>query len=223
MRHFTHNLDALEALVMWPARLESFSFRMPCSDYYAGNPALSQYSLATLQSILATQRATLTHIRIQQIFNSGIEGFDMTGFPNLQSLWLSHDLTGTDTSLVANLVSPNLRVFHWDQMLEDQQHCETVWSFGQREEDWLRALAAAAVDRRSTLRQIRIYYRPDDPYLYSYDGEDEDYPPLYPWDRMGRVARDIQPHGIHLSHNKPNMTRKEFNEHLEHLEHRHND
>jgi hypothetical protein len=166
-----------------------------------------------LQPILATQRATLTHIRIQKIFSSGIEDFDMTRFPKLQSLWLSHDLTGTDTSLVANLVAPHLRVFHWDQQLEDQQCCETLGSFGQREEDWLQAFAAAAVERKSTLRQIRIYYRPD-PYLYSYNGEDED-PLLYPWDRMDKIARDIQPHGIHLSYNKPNITREEFNKHLE--------
>jgi len=206
LMHFTQGLDALKALVRWPAGLEKFSFEMPISGYYAGESALSYYSLAALQPILATQKATLSHIHIRVIFSQGLQGFNVTGFPNLQSLSLSRDLTGTDTTYVANLVAPRLGVFHWELTVEDQQSSEDLGGFGPLEEDWLRAFAAAAIARKSALRLIQIDYQPLDYYC-----KKASEPREYPWDRMDRIAREIRPHGISLSYSQPCMTREQFN------------
>lgn len=108
-------------------------------------------------------------------------------------------------AFAANLVAPNLEVFHWDMTLEDQQCGERFRSFGQPEEDWLREFAAAARDRKSSLSQIQIEFNPET-YLFREDAENPD----YPWDRMDSIARDIKPYGIELSYKPPNITRGEF-------------
>lgn len=208
---FLQSSEALEALVRWPAKLESFTFRMPMSGYYSGETALSKYSLAVLQPILAHQKASLSYVQIAEIFNDGLEGFDVTDFPNLQFLSLSHDLTGLDTTLVPNLVAPGLRIFRWDMKLEDQQCGERLGDFCEPQETWLRVLVATAVERKTALREIRINFRPEGG-LQGHHGFTQD---QYPWDRMDKLANEFRPHGIDLTYNPPNHTREEFQAYLD--------
>lgn len=181
---------------------------MPSGSQYSGTSAPSHYSLGALQPVLASQKAALTHIRIQEIYSTGLEGFDVTDFPKLKSLYLSHDLTGTETAFVASLVAPNLHEYHWDMKLEDQQCGETLGSFGRPEEDWLRAFATAAINHKSALRHFYIQFRPEThPYSYEWKEVDDK---QYPWDRMDRVGREVLPHGIMISYKTPNITRDKF-------------
>jgi hypothetical protein len=99
---------------------------------------------------------------MDQIMDGGPKSFNMTEFRNLKVLWLAHDLTGTDPEFVANLLSPNLEVFHWNLMLEDREARESLDAFEKREEDWLRAFTAAAIASNSTLRHINIRFSPED-------------------------------------------------------------
>ncbi|CAM1503149.1 Fc.00g079250.m01.CDS01 [Cosmosporella sp. VM-42] len=209
LSNFVQSLEVLEALVRWPAKLEKFSFRLPSEYPYAGDYAPSRYSLGGLQPILAVHKATLTHIQIRELYSSGLERFSVADFPNLQSLYLSHDLTGTNITFVGNLVAPNLSKFHWDMTLEDQQCSETLGSFAQPEEDWLRAFCTAAIHHKSALRHVYIQFRPES-YLYSSDREVVH--KQYPWDRMDKIGREVQPHGITLLYNTPSVTRDEFQE-----------
>ena len=180
---------------------------MPSSDYYSGDFSLSVYSLRVLHCILVTQKATLSHIEIYEIYSSGIDGFDLSDFDNLQSLWMSHDLTGTETALVSNLIAPNLCTFDWDMALEDQQCCVPLDGFSQPEEDWLRALATRAIKSRSALRHIRVHFTPD---AYTGSCNRRTLQNQYPWDRMDTIAEEFLPHGIRLTYNAPNITRDEF-------------
>lgn len=212
LSNFVQTLETLEALTRWPVNLEGFSFRLPSEYPYAGEHSLSTYTLGKLQPILAAQKATLTHVRIRELYSMGLEEFNVTDFPKLRSLSLSHGLTGTDTTYVGNLVAPNLREFHWDMTLEDQQLGETLGNFAQPEEDWLRALSAAAIDRKSALHHIRIQFSPE---AFIYSHERKTIHDKYPWDRMDQIGREVQPHGITISYNIPTVTKEEFREMLE--------
>ncbi|CAG9977423.1 unnamed protein product [Clonostachys byssicola] len=209
LRNFTQGVQALEALVLWPAKLTSFEFSMPFSDHYSGEGPLTRYNLGVLQQVLLHQKNHICYIGLQELVNQGLYGFDVTDFHSLKTLTLGHDTTGTDSSSIANLVAPNCEVFCWDMVLEDQQCPEKLGSFNQPEEDWLRAFAQAAIARKSALRHIKVLYYPEsDAYL-----TEEALKSLeYPWDRMDRLAQEIQPYGIHLSYSAPNISRGEFDE-----------
>ncbi|CAH0056889.1 unnamed protein product [Clonostachys solani] len=210
LRHFTQGLQALEALVLWPAKLTSFDFSMPLSDHYSGEDPLTPYNLGVMQRVLSHQKRFLSCIRLQELLDEGLYDFGVIDFHSLKTLSLGHGTTGTDSSSIANLVAPNCEVFCWDMVLEDQQHGECLGHFRQPEEDWLRAFAHVAIARKSALRHMKILYYPDDG---AYNVDDEALKILeYPWDRMDRLAQEIQPYGIHLSYNTPTTTREEFEE-----------
>ncbi|CAG9956513.1 unnamed protein product [Clonostachys rosea f. rosea IK726] len=206
LRYFDAGPSALEALVMWPAKLASFHSAMPLFSHFSFPETVVAYDLGVLQSILCHQKDSLTFIRMDQIMDGGPKSFNMTEFRNLKVLWLAHDLTGTDPEFVANLLSPNLEVFHWNLMLEDREARESLDAFEKREEDWLRAFTAAAIASNSTLRHINIRFSPED-----YIKLEDTWGLEYPWDRMDRIASEIQPHGIHLSYSPIKVSRERFN------------
>ncbi|CAH0026950.1 unnamed protein product [Clonostachys rhizophaga] len=206
LRHFTQSATALEALVMWPVRLEAFHFSMPRSDYYSGDFALTRYDLGIMKTILSHQKASLSHINIHELLTkSGVEDFNLSGFHQLHTLCMSRDLTGIDTSDVANLLAPNLLIFRWDMRLEDQQCCRGLDGFSQPQEEWIRAFAKSSMERKTSLKQIQINFYPESWFRADID---KDY--QYPWDRMERLAGEFEPHGISVVYNPPNITKEEF-------------
>ncbi|VUC23396.1 unnamed protein product [Clonostachys rosea] len=207
LRHFTQGLQALEALVLWPAKLTSFDFSLPMSDHYSGEGPLTPYDLGVMQRILSHHKKSLSFIRLQELLHEGLYDFDVTDFHSLKTLSLGHDTTGTDTSSINKLVAPNCDVFCWNMIFEDQQHGEDLGSFAQPEEDWLRAFAHVAIARKSALRHIKVIYYPE-PYGYVDFEARKTFE--YPWDRMDRLAHEIQTHGISLSYNVPTTSREQF-------------
>lgn len=201
---------------MWPVRLESFSCRLSSGIDYSREDRESNYDLDRLQRILAIRRNTLTHIEILQlqIFRDdpqSIERFNVTGFHSLQSLSLSHRVTGTATTFISDLMAPNLREFHWNMEKAsspgDEPFGTSLEIFQQDEEDWLRTLCTAAMYRESVSLHVQIHYRPDK-YFYRPDGGVIDME--YPWDRIDRVRCEFQHHGITLSYDTPTLSRDQF-------------
>ncbi|CAG9976192.1 unnamed protein product [Clonostachys byssicola] len=206
LRHFTQSATALEALVMWPVRLEAFHFSMPMSDYYDGDYALTRYDLGIMKTILSHQKASLSHVNIHELLTqSGVQDFNLSEFHQLYTLCLSRDLTGIGTSHVANLLAPNLRTFRWDMALEDQHDCRGLEGFAEPQEEWIRALAKSSMGRKTSLKQIHIDFHPEG----SFTGDiDKDY--QYPWDRMDRLAEDFKSHGINVVYSPPKITKEQF-------------
>lgn len=158
-----------------------------------------------MQPILAIHKSTLRSISISCINVAGLDGFDLHEFENLEELSLSYQSTkGTvDIHLIPNFLAPQLRVFHWDLTLEDQQCNENLGDFQQKEEDWLRRLALTAITQGCPLRRIEITFTPL--YTYYFDG-------VYPWDRMDALGRELQPHGIQVGYNPPCTSREGYME-----------
>ncbi|KAK7222362.1 hypothetical protein V2G26_010365 [Clonostachys chloroleuca] len=206
LRHFTQSATALEALVMWPVGLKAFHFSMPMSDYYSGDFALTRYDLGIMKTILSHQKASLSHINIHELLTkSGVEDFNLSGFHQLHTLCMSRDLTGIDTSHVANLLAPNLLIFRWDMRLEDQQCCRGLEGFAQPQEEWIRVFAKSSMGRKTSLKQIQINFYPE-----GWFNEDIDKDYQYPWDRMDRLAEEFESLGINVVYNPPNITKEEF-------------
>jgi len=167
------------------------------------------WSLATLLPIFAIHKQTLRSIVVTNICRPGLAGLDLSEFESLEYLRLSDATTGCDPALVGNIIdAPRLRTFHWDFTLEDQQHGTGLDAFGQREEDWLRALVDAAVERRSSLRKIMVEFKPDDG-IYRMGTENMD-DVLYPWDRLDAVGLQASSESIDLWYPDPTMSREEF-------------
>jgi hypothetical protein len=202
----------LEDLVRWPASLESFDLEYTFGACYSRKGLSIEWSLNTLQPILAIHRTTLLSISIRCINFGGLTGFDVRDFPNLQELRLSDATTSpryrnytTDAHLIPNLLAPRLRVFHWDLTLEDQQCSESLGYFSQEEEDFLRAVAHEAIKVKCPLRMLRITYTP-----YTWLESDIQ----YPWDRMDTLNRELQVAGIQVCYNPPTISHEEFSTQL---------
>lgn len=203
---FLQTPQVLQDLVRWPTRLEKFRFRFSYRPDYAESGLFKDWSLGTLAPIIEIHKGTLHSILISHLCESGLAGFDLSDFKKLKYLSLSSKATGKDTNLIANILAPNLETFRWDLTLEDQQCTVSIHAFGQPEEDWLRALAAAAIERKSALRKIQVKFVPE--YRISW-GVDPD-TLKYPWDRMEAIARDIRPKGIELLYSEPAMSKEDF-------------
>ncbi|KAI3003105.1 hypothetical protein CBS147346_5570 [Aspergillus niger] len=108
---------------------------------------------------------------------------------------------------VGRLLSPTVKTFVFDLTSYDPQHAESLTDFGKLEERWLRAFAetAAALDRNTALRTIRVVFQPE-PYPYHDEWE------VYPWDRITQVQEDIRPLGLDLEYSTPTMTPEEYHD-----------
>ncbi|KAH8692381.1 hypothetical protein BGW36DRAFT_387494 [Talaromyces proteolyticus] len=202
---FLQTPDVLRDLVRWPAHLEKFALEHTYGSCYSVLGLYTDWSLATLQPILSIHKSTLRSISIRCINVGGLDGFDLREFENLEELSLSYQSTKhtADIHLIPNLLAPQLRVFHWDLTLEDQQCNESLGFFEQKEEDWLRTLALTAVTRGCPMRRIEITFTPL--YTYYFAG-------VYPWDRMDALGRELHPHGVQVYYNPPSTSREEYME-----------
>ena len=203
---FLQTTEVLAHLLAWPAKLEVFKFRFSYSPDYDRDGLSTDWSLGTFRRVLMPQAQSLRTIEIRNINKTGLDGFVLSAFSRLENLLLSHGSTGTDSSLISNLIAPNLQSFHWDLTLEDQQCGETLDNFGQEEEDWLRALVDAAIRGKSRLGEIRVTFTPEE-WVQDFNPNNK---PVYPWDRMDAIAREIEPRGLALRYNTPTTTREQF-------------
>ena len=205
MGGFLQTPEVLGYLVKWAARLETFKLHYTYRHDYAEEGLYTHWSLDTLQPILQAHRKSLRYIKIKNINGAvGLERCNMSYFTSLERLDLSYRVTGTDTSLVANLLAPRLSTFRWVLTLEDQQCGEDLWHFQEPQEEWLRALANAAIQCGSSLCEIRVKYRPVLDFYYP--GKPDGV--VYPWARMDRIAKEVEPHGIKISYSDPNNGRR---------------
>jgi hypothetical protein len=126
-------------------------------------------------------------------------------FPQLEVLRLSRWQMEKDLEFSCEeanvLLAPNLETFGWDFGV----YPHTSWTdFGNKEEDWLRGLAKAAITRKAALKRIEITYSPD-PDLWGVKEEDG-----YPWDRMDRIRDEIRPCGITLEYSEPPLSKEDW-------------
>ncbi|KAL5337059.1 hypothetical protein BJX70DRAFT_400082 [Aspergillus crustosus] len=209
LRSFMQTPQVLESLVRWPTMLESFDIQYTRGAYYSELGVYTQWDLNTLQPILAIHRTTLKFIGIGGIYIRGLAGFDVRDFPNLQELRLSeattsptHQNSAANVRHIPNLLAPRLRVFHWDLNLEDQESLETLDSFAQEQEEFLRAVGNEAIKAKCPLQTLKITYTPHD---FTLNAESQ-----YPWDRIDALDREFQPAGIRVCYNSPRMSRAQF-------------
>ncbi|KAL2812685.1 glycerate kinase [Aspergillus cavernicola] len=203
---FLQTPKVLDDLIRWPAMLEEFELEYTFGWCYSVLGLYSDWSLATLQPILALHRLTLRTISIRCICIGGLAGFDLRAFGSLEELTLSSAATSegwqqysSNTDMMRNMLAPRLRSFHWDLTFDDQQCQEQLSYIGQEEEDWLRALGYLAVKQRC-LRLIGIKFTPP--------GGGCDAKCKYPWDRMDALDREFQPHNIRICYNTPSVSRE---------------
>ncbi|KAL4881419.1 hypothetical protein BJY04DRAFT_218235 [Aspergillus karnatakaensis] len=216
LRRFLQTPEILEHLVKWPASLETFKLDYTYGVWHRVNRRYNDWSLSTLQPILAIHQTTLRYISISHIDKGGLSGFDMRDFPKLQELRLSEATTSrgsrnpiAEAHLIPNLLAPRLSVFHWDMTLEVDSHMETIQDFAQGEEDFLRAFAREAIKAKCPLRLLKITYTPE--------GIGLDPNSKYPWDRLDTLDREFQPSGVRLHYNTPTISREEYLVGLERL------
>ncbi|KAL4970613.1 uncharacterized protein BDV14DRAFT_163648 [Aspergillus stella-maris] len=213
LRDFLQTQTVLSDLVKWPKALEVFDLQYiytlaSCGHQQPGVMGLyTEWSLQTLQPILELHKRTLRAITIRGLNKSGLTGFDVRGVSNLRELYLSDGVTGRDEmtmNLIQCLLAPNLRVFHWNLTLEDQEHSEELGSFAQWEEDFLRCFATEAVRKACPLHILRLTFNP----IHSTLNEIS----LYPWDHMDKLDHEFREHGwdVRLEYNQPSITREAF-------------
>ncbi|OJK03988.1 hypothetical protein ASPACDRAFT_39602 [Aspergillus aculeatus ATCC 16872] len=141
--------------------------------------------------------------------------FRATAWPNLHTVicppyqvrqgW--YGAYESPSAAVGRLLSPTVKTFVFDLTSYDQQHGAQLTDFGALEERWLRTFAetAAAPDRSTALRTIRVIFEPE---TYPYHDKWE----VYPWDRIRQVQEDIRPLGLDLEYSTPTITREEYHD-----------
>lgn len=198
----------------WPACLEVFDlsrswglddteFDIP-DDYPIGG------AMTKLHQLLFPHRKTLRVLRIRGLANSESDSFDnqtsfdLRSFEALTHLTLCHGDTGTNPRFIHHLLAPHLRFLCWD--LFTNEFCNGMDGLAQPEEDWLRALAYKATEGLGgkELRQVKVLFTSA---AWCYRNND-----VYPWDRLERLAGEMQQVGIELRWNRPSVSRKEFEE-----------
>jgi hypothetical protein len=162
--------------------------------------------LPMFHSMLMMHKDTLKTLDIGYLSSSGRGRlFNTSDFPNLEYLVISRwqmdvklESPAADADL---LLAPNLKTFGWDFSIYDQ-HSEGWNAFGDREENWIREIARAAISRKAALKEIQIEFNPE-----SWGHKEED---GYPWDRMEGVHDEIWPCGMTLKYSVPPFTKERW-------------
>ncbi|KAH8801367.1 F-box domain protein [Xylogone sp. PMI_703] len=188
--------EATKLLIQWPKALTHFTF----GSFY-GNRFYMDLSM--FHSWLQVHKDTLVYISIGYLSKSTHKRlFNSCDFPNLETLKLSRwsmkelDTPAADADI---LLAPNLKTFGWDFTIYDQ-HSESWTAFGDKEENWVRGIAKAAIEKKTGLKKIEIVFTPE-----GWDTKMED---GYPWDRMDRIHDEIQQNGLTLRYNQPSITKE---------------
>lgn len=205
---FIGGWDVLADLIRWPARLEVFDLKRGWTlDVEARDPISG--GMTSLRPLLYAHRMTLHTLRICGLVDQYSEceplaTFDLRGLTALTHLTLFHCDTGTNPDFVHHLLAPRLRFFCWDLFTSDVSH--GLEGLAQDEEDWLRSLAvkAAGVPGGTSLCRVEVAFAPTEGAHWG-DG-------VYPWDRLERVASDMQRVGIQLLWDEPSVSRERYKE-----------
>ncbi len=204
----------LSGLLRWPKRLE----KLTCLG--RSRPGWSPIGFRDVWSALVPHLLSVQSVRVGSVTNSTpsssmsgmLTGVDFTLFGALTFLSLSYWATGSGPG-EGCLLAPHLETFEWAFDADDKRPL-FLNDFGQEEEDFLRRLAAAAIERNVPLRNIDIVFTPASTvktqdkglkYLGVTEAEFE-----YPWDRMDRLAHEMRLLGIKLWYNKPSVSREQF-------------
>ncbi|KAM0547586.1 hypothetical protein ACHAPJ_010330 [Fusarium lateritium] len=107
------DVEMLTVLVAWPKNLERFAHHID----------QSRISNNSLQSVLDTQKQSLTHLRIEGPYELGLSGFDLREFPRLEHLSLCNATMSNFNQyprnktvvpeLDARIFAPRLRSLLW--------------------------------------------------------------------------------------------------------------
>ncbi|KAH8900631.1 hypothetical protein GQ53DRAFT_835591 [Thozetella sp. PMI_491] len=211
---FLHTPDFLKSLLRWPARLEKLAFEYEYAGRYGRfRPSMDEtWGMSVLVDAISTHRKSLRCLSVANLPRQGIEYADLSTFTSLEFLSLSSGVTGQNYSehLLAHLAAPGLKTFRWD--LTNPYGQQSLYDFGEREENWLRMLVQVLTARQVPLRHLRLEFNPNTKICYTVMYERY----FYPWDRLDDIARDVEPHGIVVSCNPPTITKRElwFNYHL---------
>ncbi|KAM5354682.1 hypothetical protein ACJ41O_001329 [Fusarium nematophilum] len=203
--NYRDSLEALADLVRWSSKLEAFQFVDPGYD-----KCRQGWSFESLLSILMSQKSHLKRLHLYGLGRKAIGSLDLSDFHRLESLTLSDWDTGRGTHYLEGLIAPNLRRFCWTFEIHDRQ-LESLLDLGQEEEDWIRALASAAIRRRAALREIHIQYNPL-PWSKSHRNlaREKREALIFPWDRLDAIAEDLRAGGISLTYDSPQWTMEQI-------------
>jgi len=121
---------------------------------------MAPWKLSAMIPILSVHKETLRYIGLGNMRGRSLSGFDLTGFDNLESLHLSRWATGCNAAEVLGiLAAPRIREFHW-WFTKEYLARVNLFDFGDEEEAWVRALAAAAAASGSPLDMIFAHFDP---------------------------------------------------------------
>lgn len=204
-------MDYLEILLLWPARLETFTLGDINRFWFC------PINTASVWSCLIPHMATLKSIRIGSVANQAnwdipppdvLAGISFTHFECLTFLSLSYWDTGYNTAYLPGLMAPRLQTFEWTF----GQTGVYLDMFQGPEEDFLCHLAFTAREGGIPLRQIIIDYVPHAEMGRELFGVTryQETELKYPWDRMIQLRGLIHGLGIDLTYNQPMVTREEF-------------
>lgn len=208
--------DNLTTLLRWPHSLEILNLTSIYFEHFS--------DLAHLRSTLSVHEQTLRVLDLRFIepnldSSSSYDGdepsvisfFDFRPFTALTHLTLDRvTITLVDHRFVHHLLAPNLRVFTWDLVYDDEMERNSN-DLNEDEERWLCALARAVADIRNNprdtdqniaLRLVNIEYAPYDICIASNQ--------MYPWDRLERAEQVMNEAGIQLRWDEPTVSKEEY-------------
>ncbi|KAH8693666.1 hypothetical protein BGW36DRAFT_463333 [Talaromyces proteolyticus] len=208
--------NVLQQLLSWPKALSHF-----CWNNSMYRVELQSAIAQSIQFSLLMHKETLKSLDLEGIPWGHEAHWSSTSiYPNLEVLRLSRDclrgikgefrnnlleLTAADAGSL--LLTPKLKVFvlnYGTDGIGKDGYPKSCWiTFGDGDENLLCQLAKAAIDGKTELRKILIQYNPP-------KDEISDYNDVYPWDRMERIRDDIQPFGLILEYDVPQISKREF-------------
>ncbi|KAJ5408338.1 hypothetical protein N7509_002221 [Penicillium cosmopolitanum] len=210
------SVEAIEKCISWPKDLVDFTINT------SGNEEVAHLSLMDAQSWLLNHKETLKYAYIDLLgHNQGIQEFDASIFPRLESLTLSRTQLNDDvgdgvqnnlcweSSHPDRLLPPNLKTFG---MSFGILGCCLINNFGDKEVSWLRQLGQAAASRQSSLETIDILFQPWSEYPHKYGNYPDDHG--YPWDRMSGLRDELAEYGISLIYTPAPWTKEEWEERI---------
>ena len=207
-------VEMLSSLLSWPARVEKLICLGRSRSGWSPIEFRDVWSglVPHLLSVQSVRVGSVTNPTLYPPLSGMLTGVDFTLFGALTFLSLSYWVTGSGPG-EGCLLAPHLKTFEWTFDADDERLL-LLSHFGQKEEDFLRRLAAAAVERKIPLRNMDIVFTPASTvktqdegveYLGVTEAEFE-----YPWDRMDRLAHEMRLSAIELSYNKPPVSREQF-------------
>ncbi|SPN99239.1 uncharacterized protein DNG_02276 [Cephalotrichum gorgonifer] len=193
--YFQDAPESFRHLVSWPERIEHLELESESE----GRGGVVTWGLPDLMPALSCQRDNLRTLAIGRAPKSdtGLSGFSVSDFPNLEELELSRWSTGTLVAEQDNLFAPRLRKFTWcfniDGMINGMG-CD-VSDFGEEEETWLRSLMTTAVERGARLSHVHVGFYP----YFERVWEENLSGVVFPWNRIDALREEFRGAGIRVT------------------------